>query len=278
MPIELTDGLRQQIQEDGLELDNRGFLSSDYIVRSDEAAFQIFQNPDIQLNESYPMTEQEMLDCILMISLRALEVEIDFETFCNLRIRAPSHFNDYDYDPWYERDDYAHDEYTFFEAHWDSARLMHLIMIQQQENIMRITQEWRRHEQQENIMRGSPDVGAPPGEESMIPDDNRVEEEDGESPPPLPLGLLGYLGYIAENKVRVALEHEEDTCYVCLENFANITFDGCMKTDVCCYLCAYKIMYTTKKCPHCRTLFSSFFEKPLDPTDTAFKMRRVRKY
>jgi hypothetical protein len=218
------------------------------------------------------MTEQEMLDCILMISLRALEVEIDFETFCNLRIRAPSHFNDYDYDPWYERDDYAHDEYTFFEAHWDSARLMHLIMIQQQENIMRITQEWRRHEQQENIMRESPDVGAPPGEESMIPDDNR---EDDDSPPAF---FESDLKFIAENNVRVALEHEEDTCYVCLENFANITFDGCMKTDVCCYLCAYKIMYTTKKCPHCRTLFSSFFEKPLDPTDTAFKMRRVRKY
>jgi hypothetical protein len=263
MPIELTDGLRQQIQEDGLELDNGGFLSSDYIVRSDEAAFQIFQNPDIQLNESYPMTEQEMLDCILMISLRALEVEIDFETFCNLRIRAPSHFNDYDYDPWYERDDYAHDEYTFFEAHWDSARLMHNIMMQEQENILRI------------MRLESTDVGAPPGEESEIPDDNRVEEEDDES---LPAFYESDLVYIAENNVRVALEHEEDTCYVCLENFANITFDGCMKTEVCCYLCAYKIMYTTKKCPHCRTLFSSFFEKPLDPTDTAFKMRRVRKY
>ncbi len=182
-----------------------------------------------------------------MISLRALEFEIDFETFCNLRIRAPSDFDDYDY------------AYPFFADQWNNAMMMHSIMMQQQEN----------------IMRGNPDVGAPPGEERMIPDDNSVDEDD-DSPPAF---FETDLEFIAENNVRVALEHEEEnTCYVCLENFANITFDGCMKADVCCYLCAYHIMYTTKKCPHCRTSFSSFWEKPLDPTDAAWKGRRVRRY
>lgn len=196
-PIELTDDLVEEIEEHRLQLDASGFIRDDYTVRSNEEAFWIFQDHDIRLNESDPMTEQEMLDCILMISLRDLEVEVDFETFCNLRVQAPNFFGEYD-------DNYdGHANYSFYDALWDDS-LMHEFMMQQYENIMR-----------ENT-----DVDpAPPGDENpqearMIPDDNSVgdPEEDGES---LPAFYERDLEFIAENNVRAALEHE-DTCYVCL--------------------------------------------------------------
>ena len=94
-PIELTDDLYAQMQDDGMQLYDRGIIASHYTQRIDWEAFQIYQDRDIHLRESDPQTEQELLDCILILSLRELIVEVDFETFCRLRIRPPGFFENY---------------------------------------------------------------------------------------------------------------------------------------------------------------------------------------
>ena len=87
-----------------MQLYDRGIIASHYTQRIDWEAFQIYQDRDIHLRESDPQTEQELLDCILILSLRELIVEVDFETFCMLRIRAPGNFENYGWD---SDDDYS---------------------------------------------------------------------------------------------------------------------------------------------------------------------------
>lgn len=93
-PLVLTDHLRFQIRYDANELEESGFIE-DYNENSNAEAFEIYQNREIPMSESDPQTEQELLDCVLILSLRALAVPVDFDTFCNLRVRVPFGFYGY---------------------------------------------------------------------------------------------------------------------------------------------------------------------------------------
>ena len=108
-PIKVTDAMHAQMQDDGMQLYDRGVIASHYIQRIDWEAYTIYQDRDTHLSESDPQTEQELLDCILILSLRELIVEVDFETFCRLRIRPPGFFENYGW----ESDDGDGDDFLY---------------------------------------------------------------------------------------------------------------------------------------------------------------------
>jgi hypothetical protein len=183
-PLEVTEFLRSQIEYDADQMEELGYIN-DYVDNSDAEAFEIHQNREIQLSESDPHTEQELLDCILMISLREFAVEVDFDTFCNLRVRVPFGFYGY-YEPDIESESS------------DDTLEVHLTILHNLDVAMQVVYE-----------------------------------------------------------VREALEHE-DRCCVCLDNFPNATFAGCVKEGVCCCSCANKILMRGMRCPHCRVEVSKF--------------------
>lgn len=218
-PIVVTDQLQDQMEEDGMELENRGFITPAYFTSTDQEVFEIYQDHDIHLSESDPHTEQELLDCILILSLRELAFEVDFETFCNLRIRVPRFFDDYDYviddnesdsSGNYIGSDYSDDENPGDSAHdpiepWMVQRYTEIVQYAMDE-----VQAYQRR----------------------------------------------------QHEVREALEHE-DKCCICLENFPNATFVGCMKEGTCCCRCASEIIYNGMKCPHCRAPVQHYTAGPL---------------
>ena len=67
-----------------------------------------------------------------------------------------------------------------------------------------------------------------------------------------------------QQQTRLATEDDdEDVCCICLVNFPNAAFDGCLKESggVCCCPCANAVLDrpgATKKCPHCRAVISGF--------------------
>jgi hypothetical protein len=221
-PIELTDSLRDQIDTDRYDFRRDRYIDP-YDETSDTAAYAIYQNHNIQTSESDPHTEQQLLDCILILSLRESVVEVDFETFCNLRINVPSDFYAYE----------SYNESELFDAGSDSSQ---------------------------DESEASDDFSH---DESEASDD---ENESGESDQNIMQEALhDARAFLRQQyEVRVALE-DEDKCCVCLENFPNATFEGCMKQGVCCCLCASEIIFNRMNCPHCRAPVQAYTTGPLYP-------------
>jgi hypothetical protein len=63
-------------------------------------------------------------------------------------------------------------------------------------------------------------------------------------------------------EVRIATE-DEDTCCVCLENYPNATFVGCLQTNTICCLCAETVLARGMRCPHCRAEVNEYVAGPL---------------